>query len=210
MPTKVYSGSIGWQASKTNANYATCHDGTAGLGAGGMEIINLKGANYQISRAAAIFDYSVDKLPAGAVVTAVTLNLKYLRLLGAPTNPGWFLNVVSGNGIFVPGADFYQVLLGHTTVFGAVSDALFDGGDHDVALNAAGIADTQSQVISPFFDQLQYGLRMDRDVNSEIPLAGDFSAGDIGDVTHLPTLTIAYTTGGNFGRAKAYGKYNQI
>jgi hypothetical protein len=198
MTTKIYpvsalSGNLLYE--KIDANYLTCHGALAvDWSPHSIAIENgrgIFGVIFRIVRSVSVFDQSADKIPPAATITSVVLNLKLVRF-DFNTNPGWFLNIVSAIGVNVWSDNGYHVLESAVVAFGSLPDTSFDGGNHDIVLNADGITDIQSQIgSSP--DELLIGYRSSRDISSSVPPLNTATEGDIDDFHDASTITITYT-----------------
>ena len=195
MTQKVYTNT--WLAyyKAANANYATAHGAATGiLYLSDFYISNYLAAGlYGMARSFFEFDQSADKIPSTMIINSVVINFKSL----ANSNPyGWYLDIVTAAGV-VPGSEStacFHTLLTATTVYGSLLDSLCTG-DVNVTLNAAGIADIQSQIASSP-NYLLLGVRHSEDIANTLPTgSGGFTVIPMGvfPIDLRPTITVNYS-----------------
>jgi hypothetical protein len=137
---------------------------------------------WSIYRTVLAFDYTVNKLPSGAIVSSIVANVK--NASNGDVGINYSIDFVSGIGLVGANADF-ATLLSAATIFSSTDISLWIG-DIDLTLNASGLTDILTQLTSnPNY--LYLGVRVSNDIL-------DIQADHHSAVSNSPTLTINYTS----------------
>ena len=194
MTTKTYTNVNGysWGMVHTrNDGWAYIHDFTGNVS--GTNSVYLQAENYTsennyyIRRYTFKFDQHTDKIPVGSIITSVIVhqagwtnpNNAYCE------NPSYSC-IVGGAGLDCSNQDYHK-LLTKTTKFHSVS---YDSGngDKNCTLNADGVAEIQSQILSSP-DYLYLGWRVSQDIDNQTPAEHKL---DDYQITLVVTIEITY------------------
>jgi hypothetical protein len=140
--------------------------------------------SWKVYRTVLAFDYTINKLPAGSVITSIITNIT--NASNGAFSHDWQVVFVSGTGCIGVAANDFITLFGKTTSFASIPIDSFTG-NFDQSINATGLVDLVAQLTNnPNYVYL--GVRCSRDINDVQPPSGNDGA-----VAQNVTLTINYT-----------------